>query len=83
MGFIYSRAQSFAPDIDSAVPARFKRAAKFGLVPFVLAIVIAGMVLADLTSPAVSLARTVLVLVWIELVVLLAYGVVSVLFYLD
>jgi len=39
--------------------------------------------LADLTSPAVSLARTVLVLVWIELVVLLAYGVVSVLFYLD
>src|SRR6267143_1797334 len=82
MGFIYSQAESFPAGTDRRISQRYKVVAKLGLIPFALAIVLAGVTFSGLIALPDSVRHTAIILFWIELGLLLVYGCVSVLFYL-
>lgn len=82
IGFIYSQAESFPSGTDQKIIRRYKGIAKVGLIPFVLAIALAGIAFSGLVASPDSVKHTVTILFWIELGSLLLYGSVSVLFYL-
>ena len=82
MGFVYSQAESFPTGTDRRISQRYKVVAKIGLIPFALAIVLAGMSFSGLIASPDSVRHAAIVLFWIELALLLVYGCASVLFYL-
>jgi len=82
VGFVYTQAQSFPPGTARDITDKFINAAKFGVVPFTVAIVLAGLSFYDLTNTSMSLWNVLQPLFWVELAILFLYGVISVLLYL-
>lgn len=83
VGFIYSQAQSFPSETDESVTRKFKQVARVGMVPFGLAILIAGLAFQKILAPHTSVGGLIPALFWLEMGLLLLYGIVSVLLYLE
>ncbi len=82
VGFVYSQAQSFSSQVADAITHRYKNAAKLGVLPFAIAIVLAGLSFQSLTAHPTSLDPRLLDLFWAELMLVLLYGVFTILKYL-
>lgn len=82
VGFMYSQASSFPSDTDRRITNRFKRVAKFGLLPFAFALVVASCAFLEMLSGTRGSLQLLETLFMIELGAVLLYGGVSVLLYL-
>ena len=81
-GFLFSQAAIFPSVTADATIQKFRRGGRFGVIPLLSALIVAGTSFAWLLSPNVCLYRAATIGFFVALAATAAYGVVTILYFL-